>query len=267
MLQTELSLEVPDISSEGKNTFSGDIEIRNVTFRYANATRLALDGISLTISKGETVGLIGASGAGKSSLVDLVLGLLRSDEGEIKVGNHSISDNLRAWQNQIGYVPQTIFLTDDTLRRNIAFGIPDGSIDDDAVQRSLKSAQLDEFVRSLPEALETIVGERGIRLSGGQRQRIGIARALYHDPEVIVLDEATSALDGSTESEVIDAIDALKGSKTVIIVAHRLSTLENCDRIFRLEDGRLMETGTPAQILRKIDGTSHKSQPKLGLTA
>jgi ABC-type multidrug transport system fused ATPase/permease subunit len=131
----------------------------------------------------------------------------------------------------------------------------------------MKAAQLDEFVHSLPEALETVVGERGIRLSGGQRQRIGIARALYHDPEVIVLDEATSALDGSTESEVMDAIDALKGSKTVIIVAHRLSTVENCDRIFRLEDGRLMETGTPAEILRKLDDTSHKSQPDLGLTA
>jgi ABC-type multidrug transport system fused ATPase/permease subunit len=268
MLQSELSLEIPDPLPLGEICrMSGDIALANVTFTYSGTSQSALKDISLTIHQGETVGFIGPSGAGKSSLVDLILGLLNPDSGQITVGNQPIVDNLRAWQDQIGYVPQSIFLTDDTLRRNISFGLSEDRIDDAAIQRALVSAQLSEFVETLPEGLETIVGERGIRLSGGQRQRIGVARALYHDPSILVLDEATSALDSETESGVMEAIDALKGSKTVIIVAHRLSTVEKCDRVFRLEAGKLVEAGTPAEILRKSNRSSSRPESDLGLTA
>lgn len=268
MLKSELALEIPaDTRSEAVLPMKHSIELKNITFTYSMAASSALQNISLIINHGETVGIVGPSGSGKSSLIDLILGLLRPDSGQILVDGNSIHNNLRGWQDQIGYVPQSIFLTDDTLRRNIAFGINDEQIDDKAVARTLKDSQLDEFVGSLPDRLETIVGERGIRLSGGQRQRIGIARSLYHNPGVIVLDEATSALDGTTESEVMDAIHALRGSKTVIIVAHRLSTVESCDRIFRLEDGKLAETGLPSVILGKMSASNNNSTVDLGITA
>lgn len=268
MLKDELLLEkesVPPVNNS--NPLQNRIELRGIYFSYQDATRHAISDLTLTIHRGETIGIIGPSGSGKSSLVDIILGLLSPDSGQILVDGQDIRENPRAWQDQIGYVPQAIFLTDDTLRRNIAFGLPIDQINDASVGAALKSARLDEFVKTLPEGLETVVGERGIRLSGGQRQRIGIARALYHNPEVIVLDEATSALDGSTESAVMDAIDALKGSKTVIIVAHRLSTVENCDRIFRLQAGCLMESGTPGEILRKIVPTSESSGIDLNVLA
>lgn len=257
MLKTELQLEIPPHQPEEMQlAMSGNVVLQNVTFIYNGTTNPSLDDVSLTIHKGETVGLIGPSGSGKSTLVDVILGLLHPSSGDLFLDGQSIQNNLRSWQNQIGYVPQAIFLSDDTLRRNIAFGLADQKIDNSAVARAVKSARLSEFIESLPDGLETIVGERGVRLSGGQRQRIGIARALYHNPQVIVLDEATSALDGITESEVMDAIDALKGSKTVVIVAHRLSTVENCDRIFRMEAGKLVETGTPTEILRKSNAST-----------
>ncbi len=221
------------------------VALHNVSFRYTNAHRQALDGVSIEVLRGEAVGIIGSSGAGKSTLVDVLLGLLTPSTGSIDVDGRSIASNVRGWQRLIGYVPQSIYLIDDTIRKNVAFGVPEREIDDLAVQRALHAAQLDEFVQSLPSGIDTIVGERGVRLSGGQRQRIGIARALYHDPEVLVLDEATSSLDTETERGVMDAVRDLLGSKTIIIVAHRVSTVSYCSRVYRMEDGRVVGSGTP----------------------
>ncbi|GBL20369.1 protein glycosylation K [Acidimicrobiaceae bacterium] len=220
------------------------LELKNLGFQYPTAVRPSLQDVSLVVRRGEAVGFVGPSGAGKSTLVDVILGLFAPTSGTVLVDGDDIQDNLRNWQNQIGYVPQTIYLTDDTLRRNVAFGLGDENIDEQAVVAAIRLAQLEEFVSSLPEKLGTVVGERGVRLSGGQRQRIGIARALYHNPSVLVLDEATSSLDTPTEHGVMQAVQALQGSKTVIIVAHRLSTVEYCDRLYRIEDSRLTEQGT-----------------------
>lgn len=231
------------------DAFNNELRIIDLTFQYPGAPFPSLQGMSLSIKRGEYVGFIGSSGSGKSTLVDVILGLLAPTGGRVEVDGHDIQPALRQWQDQIGYVPQSIYLTDDTLRRNVAFGLPNGQIDDLAVTSAIKAAQLDEFVATLPQGLETVVGERGIRLSGGQRQRIGIARALYHDPPVLVLDEATSSLDSETEQGVMAAVTALQGIKTVIVVAHRLSTVENCDRLFRLEQGRVVGEGAPEEIL------------------
>lgn len=236
----------------GALPFTSELTLDRVSFRYPSVSSEAVSDISLAISRGSSVGFIGGSGAGKSTLIDVILGLLTPAAGSIKVDGVDIQGDLRTWQDQIGYVPQFIFLTDDTLRRNVAFGIPDTQIDEAAVWRAIKAAQLDQFVvNELSEGIETMVGERGVRLSGGQRQRIGIARALYHDPSVLVLDEATSSLDTATEAGVMDAVRALKGDKTLIIVAHRLSTVEQCDRLFRLDQGRIVEQGETALVLRK----------------
>ncbi len=219
------------------------IVLDRVTFRYPTASSPALEEVSLTIPRGTSVGFIGGSGAGKSTLVDVILGLLRPASGCVLVDGVDVQGSLRSWQDQVGYVPQAIFLTDDTLRRNVAFGLAEDQIDESAVRRAVKAARLEEFVASLPAGLATMVGERGVQLSGGQRQRVGIARALYHDPPVVVLDEATSALDGLTEQGVMDAVRALRGDKTLLIVAHRLSTVAHCDRLFRLENGRVVAEG------------------------
>jgi ABC-type multidrug transport system fused ATPase/permease subunit len=202
--------------------------------------------VSLSINRGAAVGIIGESGAGKSTLIDVLLGLLGPDSGSIHVDGRDIRADLRAWQNSIGYVPQSIYLTDDTIRANVAFGVPSAAVDDEAVQRALEAARLADFVESLPDGVNTVVGERGIRLSGGQRQRIGIARALYWDPPVLVLDEATSALDTSTESFVMEAVNHLHGKKTLIIVAHRMSTVNRCDTVFRLSSGSLAQSAAAA---------------------
>ena len=250
-LHTELNLTTPEVADFciAVTPFYVELELRQITYTYPSAAEPALKDISLTIQRGESVGFIGASGAGKSTLVDILLGLFTPDTGEVQVDGKDIQENLRNWQDQIGYVPQSIFLTDDTLRRNVAFGLAQDQIDDAAVQRAIRAAHLDEFVASLPDGLDTLVGERGIRLSGGQRQRIGIARALYHDPAVLVLDEATSSLDTATESSVMQAVTALQGNKTIIIVAHRLSTVEHCARLYRLEGGRVVAEGTSVEIL------------------
>lgn len=219
--------------------FRRHIELERVVFRYPGASFDTLDGVDLTIDRGQTVGFVGESGAGKSTLVNVILGLLEPTCGRICIDGKDLRDRLGGWQRNIGYVPQNIYLTDDSLRRNIAFGIPDEQIDEAALRRALTAARLDAFVASLPEGLDTFVGERGVRISGGQRQRIGIARALYHAPAVLVLDEATSALDNETERGVMEAVNALHGKITILIVAHRTSTVAGCDVVYRLRDGHL----------------------------
>lgn len=230
--------QVPGRSTPAPS-FQIDIRLANIVYTYPAAASPALNDLTICVRKGESVGFVGPSGSGKSTLVDIILGLLSPDAGQVAVDGKDIRTNLRAWQDQIGYVPQTIYLTDDSIRRNVAFGLPSEDIDDAQVKNAIQAAQLDEFVAGLPEGLETVVGERGIRLSGGQRQRIGIARALYHDPEVLVLDEATSALDTATEHGVMQAVAALQGRKTILIVAHRLSTVSNCGRLYLLERGTI----------------------------
>ena len=243
-------------------SFQGSIALEGICYQYPSASVASLTDITLTIPHGACIGLIGGSGAGKSTLVDIVLGLLTPTSGQVKVDGFDIQTSLRGWQDQIGYVPQSIFLTDDTLRRNIAFGVPDNQIDDVAVQRAIHMAQLEEFVSGLPEGMQTVVGERGVRLSGGQRQRIGIARALYNDPQVLVLDEATSALDTKTEEGVMDAVNALVGEKTIVIIAHRLTTVSRCERLYRLEHGRIVEDGT---YFRFTEGMSRQNELDVSL--
>lgn len=219
--------------------FTKNITLKNVCFSYSQELTDSISDVNLMISKGESIGIIGKSGAGKSTLIDIILGFLEPKSGEVCVDGVDIRLGLRSWQSQVGYVQQTIFLTDDTLRRNIAFGLSEEAIDDELVALAIKSAQLDDFVSNLPHKMNTVVGERGVKLSGGQRQRIGIARAIYHNPPILVLDEATSALDYETELGVMQAINALRGSRTVIIIAHRLSTINNCDKVYKLDNGKL----------------------------
>jgi ABC-type multidrug transport system fused ATPase/permease subunit len=256
-LHDELKLAAPDPALKGPPTpiFRNEIRLSDVSFTYPGSAAPVIDSMSMRVERGEAVGFVGPSGSGKSTLVDIIMGLLTPTSGEVAVDGKDIQRNLRAWQDQIGYVPQSVYLTDDTLRRNIAFGLSDEQIDDDAVGRAVKAAQLEEFIATLPKGLTTRVGERGVRLSGGQRQRIGIARALYHDPGVLVLDEATSALDTVTEAEVMRAVTALQGTKTVLIVAHRISTVERCDRLYRLMAGKVAETGSPDSVLMRAAGS------------
>ncbi|MDR7073360.1 ABC-type multidrug transport system fused ATPase/permease subunit [Fictibacillus barbaricus] len=223
-----------------EKTFKGSIKLNEVSFRYPNQRDYSAKNVSLTIPIGKSVAFIGESGAGKTTIVDIILGLFQPEKGNVLIDGKSIFEQKSLWQQKIGYIPQSIFLTDDTIRGNVAFGIADEQIDDEAVWRALDQAQLKEFVEALPNQLETEVGERGVRLSGGQRQRIGIARALYHNPEILFMDEATSALDNETEKEIMKAIDGLKGEKTLIIIAHRLSTIENCDIVFKMSKGKLV---------------------------
>ena len=245
-------LDSPDsLSLKRETKFATQLELTDVSFKYPTAATASLQNVSLVVKRGEAVGFVGPSGAGKSTLVDVILGLFAPTSGVVKVDGQDVQQNLRNWQNQIGYVPQAIYLTDDTLRRNVAFGLNDENIDDNLVRNAIRLAQLEEFVATLPEKLETVVGERGVRLSGGQRQRIGIARALYHNPSVLVLDEATSSLDTPTEHGVMQAVQALQGSKTVLIVAHRLSTVEYCDRLYKIENARITEEGTFHEVVQR----------------
>ncbi len=228
--------------------FAHELHLQDISFHYPDMKTPALSGINLTIAKGQSVAFVGRSGAGKTSLVDIILGLLSPSAGNLLVDGQDILSNLPSWQRRIGYIPQEIYLTDDTLRRNIALGLSDQDIDDDKIKEALQLAQLNDVIRDLPDGLDTVVGERGARLSGGQRQRIGIARALYNDPEILVMDEATSALDGETERQISSAINDLSGQKTIIIIAHRLSTVRHCDTIVLLDKGLIVETGTFADL-------------------
>ena len=215
------------------------ITFDRVSYTFAQADQSALQDINLAIRYGESIGIVGPTGAGKTTLVDLVIGLLRPTSGQILIDGRDLSGRLTAWKRNIGYVPQSIFLIDDTLRRNIALGIADSEIDESQVQAAIRMAQLERFVTELPMGLDTTVGERGIRLSGGERQRIGIARALYHDPDLLVFDEATSALDLATEDAIAEAIEALHGKKTLLVVAHRLNSVRRCDRLVFISEGRM----------------------------
>ncbi|MEP0548674.1 MAG: ABC transporter ATP-binding protein [Rhodothermales bacterium] len=229
----------------GELPFEEAIRFEDVTFRYPEADRPALRSVSLSVPRNQTIGLVGVSGSGKTTLVDLLLGLYTPEVGRIFVDDTPLMvSNLGAWRQQIGYVPQQIFLCDDSIAQNIAFGVPEGQMELERVERAARIAHLHEFITSLPEGYGTVVGERGVRLSGGQRQRIGIARALYHDPEVLVMDEATSALDGATENAVMEAMRELGGRKTIVLIAHRLSTVADCDRIYLLDQGQVRDQGT-----------------------
>ena len=215
------------------------IELKDIVYKYPNSEVLIFDHANMEIPIGRSVGIVGTSGAGKTTVVDILLGLLTLQNGEILADGVEVRDHYQSWLKNIGYIPQTIFMIDSTIRKNVAFGCADEDIDDEKVWRALKEAQLDEFVRGLPEGLDTSIGERGIRISGGQRQRIGIARALFEDPEVLVLDEATSALDNETEAAIMDSINRLHGKKTLVIIAHRLQTIEKCDMVYRVENGKV----------------------------
>ena len=241
--QSKVANPQSTLSSIEKLGFQNQILIENLVFKYPNAETNALNSISMMIEKGHSIGLIGKSGSGKTTLVDVLMGLLSPQSGDILVDDVSVYTKLRAWQNLIGYVPQSIFLIDDTLERNIAFGVPDNQIDHERLTKAVAAAQLTEVIERLPMGLNTAVGERGVLLSGGQRQRVGIARALYHEKEILVFDEATAALDNETENLITDATKSLSGSKTIIIIAHRLSTIEHCDRIYRLEHGEITQSG------------------------
>lgn len=216
-----------------------DIELKDITYKYPNTDVLIFDKANMSIPVGSAVGVVGTSGAGKTTIIDILLGLLQLQSGTIYADGVDVQSNYSGWLANIGYIPQVIFMTDSTIRKNVAFGYADDEIDDARVWAVLKEAQLDEFVKGLPDGLDTTIGERGIRLSGGQRQRIGIARALFEDPEVLVLDEATSALDNETEAAIMDSINILAGKKTLIIIAHRLQTIEKCNMVYRVENGKI----------------------------
>lgn len=220
-------------------TFQKSIELKNISFHYPDTNHNTLSSVSLSIPKGHSIAFIGPSGAGKTTIVDIILGLLKPDSGKVLVDGCNIHENLDLWQQRIGYIPQNIYLSDNTIRSNIAFGLDDTEIDDDKVWAAVRNAQLDEVVSALPEGLDTRIGEHGLRISGGQRQRIGIARALYNDPEVLVMDEATSSLDTETEKELSNAIDRLSGQKTLLIIAHRMTTVEKCDIRFYIRNGTI----------------------------
>jgi len=241
-LQDEISGSKVDMSyatdTDEKLPIKHQIELQDVVYAYPNTDKLIFDKANLTVPIGASVGIVGTSGAGKSTVVDILLGLLEVKSGKILADGKDINENYRAWLKNIGYIPQMIFMLDDTIRNNVAFGVPEDKINEERVWEVLKEAQLDEFIKTLPDGLDTGIGERGIRLSGGQRQRIGIARALYNNPEVLILDEATSALDNDTETAIMESINRLHGKKTLIIIAHRLQTIEKCDMVYRVENGK-----------------------------
>jgi ATP-binding cassette subfamily C protein len=254
MLETEPSVEPATPPSEDAQGFTSEIRFDGVSYTYGTGGPEVLQDVTLAIRKGEAIGIVGQTGAGKSTLVDLLLGLLAPTDGRVSVDGRDLRDHARWWQRQIGYVPQAFFIVDDTLRRNIAFAMADEDIDAGKVEAAVRVAQLEEFVAGLPDGLDTLVGERGIRLSGGERQRVAIARALYHQPRVLVFDEATAALDSQTERDLASAIEALHGSLTLIVIAHRLMTVRGCDRLVLLDLGRIAAVGTYDELIASHAG-------------
>lgn len=220
-----------------KLSVTREVRLSDITYHYPNSDKLIFDHATVSFPIGKSIGIVGTSGAGKTTIIDILLGLLKLQGGSVLADDVNIQDRYREWLANVGYIPQMIFLLDADIRKNVAFGVPEEEIDEEKLWYALQEAQLDEFVRTLPEGVHTGIGERGIRLSGGQRQRIGIARALYNDPEVLILDEATSALDNDTEAAIMDSINRLHGRKTLVIIAHRLQTIEKCDMVFRVENG------------------------------
>lgn len=246
-LNMNVLLEAESKTSHAKNpdvilNLKKEILLNHIEYAYPNTDKKIFDDAQMVIPYGKSVGIMGPSGAGKSTIVDILLGLLKAQKGTITCDGIDIYENYPSWLAQIGYIPQSIYLVDEPIRNNIAFGIADEEIDDDRIWQVLEDAQMKEFVKELPEGLDTTIGDRGVRLSGGQRQRLGIARALYHNPEILVFDEATSALDNETEQAVMEAINSFQGKKTMVIIAHRLNTIANCDIIYKVENGKIMET-------------------------
>jgi ATP-binding cassette subfamily C protein len=239
----------PDGEPAQPMRFERQIDLEAVSFRYDGTSAPVLEDVSLTIRRGESIGVVGPTGAGKSTLIDVVLGLLAPTSGRITVDGVDIAGAPRAWQRLIGYVPQAAFLFDDTIARNVALGVATADIDPTRLAEALRMAQLSDFVASLPDGVATQIGERGIRLSGGQRQRVAIARAIYRQPEVLVFDEATAALDNQTERELSRAIEALRGQKTIILIAHRLTTVQSCDALVFLRAGRVEAIGPYDQLV------------------
>ena len=245
-------VRIEGLTAKGENGRKEDwklqkeIRVQGVSYRYPDTEEWVLDNVNFAIKRGTTVAFIGSTGSGKTTMVDIILGLLTPVKGRVLADEINVHEHAKTFHTQVGYIPQTIYLSDDTIRNNIAFGMREELIDEDAVCAAVEKAQLTDFINSLPYGLDTIVGDRGVRLSGGQRQRIGIARALYHDPEILVLDEATSALDNETEAAVMEAIEHLQGMKTMIIIAHRLTTIRNVDVIYEVGDGEVVERSKDA---------------------
>lgn len=234
-----------------KISFKNKLELKNVSYKYSETKKDVLKDINLTIFKGKAVGIIGETGSGKTTLVDIIAGFLEPINGEIIVDGIDIKNNIESWQENIGYISQFIYLSDDTIYKNIAFGLEEEEINKERVLEVIKIASLKEFVESLPNGINTIIGERGVRLSGGQRQRIGIARALYNDPKILIMDEATSSLDTITEKYIIEAIEKIKKERTIITIAHRLSTVKNCDILYVIKEGKIVDSGTYQELLKK----------------
>jgi ABC-type bacteriocin/lantibiotic exporter with double-glycine peptidase domain len=258
---TGLSLQQQAASSASSSRDSfATVQVERLKYRYPSSERLIIDVESLRIQSGESIGIVGESGSGKSTLVDLLIGVLTPQEGVISVNSRDISTDRRYWQDRIGYVPQHVYLMDTSIRKNVAFGLADEVIDEREVEDALRRANLWDFVQSLPDGLDTVVGERGVRLSGGQRQRLGIARALYGNPEVIVLDEATSALDSETEKEIVESFREIAHNHTLIVVAHRTSTLAYCSRLIRLDNGRIVQDGSYEEVVGSLAKTIDRGQ-------
>jgi len=245
----KINFEAPTLISSSNPELFREITLEHVSFRYPSMSKDALNQISLEIRSGESIGLVGSSGSGKTTMVDVLLGMLKPHEGQIMFNGKSLDTSLTDWRQQVAYLPQQVFLIDNTLRCNVAIGLSTDEIDDSRIEAALRKARLLEMVEQLPQGYDTMLGERGVRLSGGQRQRVALARAFYHERSVLVMDEATSALDNETEQEIVEEIKLLKGQKTLVVIAHRLSTVQHCDRIYRLGNGRIIKSGTPDQVL------------------